>query len=201
MFAHRVFGGTLEGNAQHQYLRTSDGHVLDLTDWTDESAYSHDASFFHNPEHAESMGHCKARVDRWVAEFMEKMPLKESFGDDDTYFNSRSSWWVAPDGTEHELDAGETHEDFARALEPEGTREQGDLQAAGWLRVNAIDDELLVDLPRGVAASRAQRSTLKSIAIENELALKYVRFTLGESLLHEGKVRIEHWSEDMDDPW
>lgn len=78
MFAHRVFGGTLEGNARHQYLRTADGHVLDLTDWSDESAYRHDASFFHNPEHAESMSSCKQRVDSWVAEFVQKHPVRES---------------------------------------------------------------------------------------------------------------------------
>ena len=221
MFAHRVFGGTLEGNAQHQYLRTSDGHVLDLTDWSDESAYSHDASFFHNPEHAESMGHCKARVDRWVAEFVEKMPLKESFEDG---AGPSKNLWIDRHGKTYPIAPGSTHSDVADHLSELASGEGYDaLLSAGWVRVHYdIGSEAIVH--SGQPFTPAQMRVVKHYAEQREVDVydyshgrsvllysfhrprEYKSIfkeygTASESLLHEGKVRIEHWSEEMDDPW
>ena len=72
MFAQRVFGGKIEGNHDHQYVRLPDGQVLDLTDaiGLDKSAaYRHDRAFWNNPEHRDSMASCEPRVERWVKEF------------------------------------------------------------------------------------------------------------------------------------
>lgn len=75
-FAQRVFGGELRGNWHHQYVKLSDGRMLDLNiDAADVQklgtlAHSHDRKFWRNPEHRESMDSCRARVDDWVREFL-----------------------------------------------------------------------------------------------------------------------------------
>ena len=76
MFAQKVFGGKLEGNYDHQYVRLPDGSILDLTDAVglDKSKiYRHDRSFWNNREHRESMDSCVARVNRWTEEFEREM--------------------------------------------------------------------------------------------------------------------------------
>jgi hypothetical protein len=76
MFAQRVFGGRLEGNWDHQYLVLHNGRILDLTEGVGldvEDSYLHDEDFWGNEEHEESMQSCLPRVERWVAEFKQRI--------------------------------------------------------------------------------------------------------------------------------
>ena len=75
MFAQAIFGGRLEGHVDHQFVRLTDGSILDLNeDGADVRAmanpHRHDARFWGNPEHAEALISCKPRVARWVEEFL-----------------------------------------------------------------------------------------------------------------------------------
>jgi hypothetical protein len=82
LFAQRLFGGDLRGNEHHQYLVLDDVRI----DLTEDSLglvelrrkhidpYRHDARFWGNAEHRESMASCAARVDAWVAAFRSPMP-------------------------------------------------------------------------------------------------------------------------------
>lgn len=73
MFAAVVFGGRIAGNADHQYAVVN-GRILDLNEHAKDvreldSPYEHDADFFGNPDHVESLESCADRVSRWIAEF------------------------------------------------------------------------------------------------------------------------------------
>lgn len=75
MFAQRVFGGTIQGNRDHQFLRLDNCAILDLNEGAADVAalaepYQHDRRFWNNREHRESMASCLPRVERWVAEFL-----------------------------------------------------------------------------------------------------------------------------------
>lgn len=75
MFAQRIFGGEVQGNLDHQYLRTWDGNIVDLNiDAEDvkmlgDDAHWHDEGWFGCPEHNESIASCRPRVEKWVREF------------------------------------------------------------------------------------------------------------------------------------
>ena len=72
LFAQRLFGGRIEGNWHHQYVRIDD-QIIDLTDAVGVkigNPYFHDRGFWGNKEHKESMASCEARVNQWVQEFM-----------------------------------------------------------------------------------------------------------------------------------
>lgn len=76
MFAQRLFGGSLRGNGDHQYLQRDDGRIIDLCALASDVAeirrlgrdpYRHDRRWFGNAEHKASMRSCEERVDAWVA--------------------------------------------------------------------------------------------------------------------------------------
>lgn len=78
LFFQKLFGGIIEGHLYHQY-NVLDGKIYDLNaDCQDVRAmasnantYWHDAAFFGNPEHSESMMSCLPRVNCWVKRFKE----------------------------------------------------------------------------------------------------------------------------------
>ncbi len=75
LFAQQIFGGEIQGNANHQFLRTPNGQILDLNiDAADvkklgAGAHGHDKRWFGNRDHKESMKSCMPRVEKWVEEF------------------------------------------------------------------------------------------------------------------------------------
>jgi hypothetical protein len=78
MFAQRIFGGEIQGNYDHQFLRLDNGEIVDLNKDAadvqaivddDEDPYHHDDDFFGSPDHRDSMDSCQPRVDQWVDEF------------------------------------------------------------------------------------------------------------------------------------
>lgn len=83
LFAQAVFGGTLQGNYNHQFVVLDNGIRIDLGEdaqdrlsFSDDGEwYNHDDAFFNNPEHLESMTSCKPRVQRWVKEWTSLHPL------------------------------------------------------------------------------------------------------------------------------
>lgn len=82
MFAQRIFGGKIKGSYSHQYVELDNGKILDLNiDAEDVKAldipHRHDKSFFGNPEHKQSMRSLEPRVDRWVKEFSNLIPVTE----------------------------------------------------------------------------------------------------------------------------
>ncbi len=79
LFAQKLFGGKLQGNWNHQFVVSDSGQIIDLTDGAGLSVndpYKHDRSFWGNIEHRKSLQSCDPRVEKWVAEFMQK---KENF--------------------------------------------------------------------------------------------------------------------------
>lgn len=75
MFAQRLFGGSLRGNVDHQYLQRHDGRVIDLCALASDVAearrlgrdpYRHDRRWFDNADHKASLRSCEKRVDAWV---------------------------------------------------------------------------------------------------------------------------------------
>lgn len=77
LFAHRIFGGKLQGNYDHQYV-VVDGEIVDLNvdakdvrDLMDDGIdpHEHDSDFWGNEDHLESLASCDARVYKWVQEF------------------------------------------------------------------------------------------------------------------------------------
>jgi hypothetical protein len=75
LFAQAIFGGRLEGHVDHQYVRLTDGSILDLNaEAADVKAmanpHRHDSRFWGNAEHADALRSCKPRVDRWIEEFL-----------------------------------------------------------------------------------------------------------------------------------
>lgn len=74
LFAQKIFGGTIFGNENHQYVKLSNGIIIDLNIDAEDvkllaSPHSHDEEFWKNTEHKESMKSCIPRVNRWVEEF------------------------------------------------------------------------------------------------------------------------------------
>lgn len=76
MFAQRLFGGSLRGNVDHQYLQREDGRIIDLCALASDVAetrrlgrdpYRHDRRWFGNAEHKASLRSCEERVEAWVA--------------------------------------------------------------------------------------------------------------------------------------
>lgn len=72
LFAQLIFGGERRGNSDHQWVEFADGGRVDLARSKD-PRYEHDDEFWMNPEHRESLSHCKERVRGWVAEFRTKL--------------------------------------------------------------------------------------------------------------------------------
>lgn len=78
LFAWMVFGGRLEGNADHQWVRLAGGQLLDLSDYAGYRfypsgvAYGPDPAFWLNPEHRRSLDACAERVNAWVATFIAR---------------------------------------------------------------------------------------------------------------------------------
>lgn len=83
LFAHAIFGGRLEGNEAHQFVRLASGDVLDLNHDAPDvqalgaAAHRHDPVWWGNPDHRESMKSCRPRVSAWVAEFSQLHGLTE----------------------------------------------------------------------------------------------------------------------------
>jgi hypothetical protein len=76
LFARAIFGGRLEGNADHQFVRR-DGEIIDLNiDASDvralgTNAHHHDTAFWGSRDHKASVKSCIPRVKEWVAEFLK----------------------------------------------------------------------------------------------------------------------------------
>lgn len=90
LFAWQLFGGTLAGNCRHQYILTQEGDVLDLCSGSAElrsmlEPYVHDAEFFANEEHLESLESCMLRVSDWLKKFNEAMLQSENSKVRNTY--------------------------------------------------------------------------------------------------------------------
>lgn len=78
IFVKLIFGGSIEGNASHQFNRLCNGEILDLNrDAADvallDRPYFHDTTFFGNPEHIESLGSCVPRSQRWAELFLASL--------------------------------------------------------------------------------------------------------------------------------
>ena len=78
LFIKKLFGGSIQGNVDHQY-NVIDGKIIDINkDAKDvlrlENPYNHDPKFFGNPEHMDSMKTCIERVNIWVEEFKKGFP-------------------------------------------------------------------------------------------------------------------------------
>ena len=94
MFAQRIFGGTIQGNYDHQYLVLSD-RVIDLNDDAMDvqkmsNPYRHDKSFFGKKDHKASMKSCEPRVEKWVEEFIRNNTLKFESVMPSSYYNTAS---------------------------------------------------------------------------------------------------------------
>lgn len=95
-FARIIFGGELQGNEKHQFVRLEDGRILDLNRFADDVQHQikfphlHDPEFFGNPEHEESMASCRGRVMDWISEFVQILKKRGKlveFIDGDTPWN------------------------------------------------------------------------------------------------------------------
>lgn len=71
LFAKKLFGGQIVGNADHQVLKTVP-RIIDLTDKFDAETFRNDRQFLNNPEHRESMASCEPRVAQWAEEFRQR---------------------------------------------------------------------------------------------------------------------------------
>jgi hypothetical protein len=94
MFAQRIFGGTIQGNYDHQYLVLSD-RVIDLNDDAMDvqkmsNPYRHDKSFFGKKDYKASMKSCEPRVEKWVEEFIRNNTLKFESVMPSSYYNTAS---------------------------------------------------------------------------------------------------------------
>lgn len=74
IFARYVFGGTLRGNADHQFL-VIDGKVVDLTSGSSDvfaldEPYRHSAHWWGNRDHVYSLESAEPRASVWAAEFL-----------------------------------------------------------------------------------------------------------------------------------
>jgi len=81
LFAQALFGGTLEGNWQHQFVRLPSGQRLDLNEEAldvqalGEDAYRHDPVWWGNRDHRDSLKSCLPRVEAWVQAFEKEWGL------------------------------------------------------------------------------------------------------------------------------
>ncbi len=81
-FARIIFGGELQGNVDHQFVRLPNGRILDLNKSAEDvqkkidHPHIHDPEFFGNPVHEESMASCRGRVLRWVDEFIRMLKTR-----------------------------------------------------------------------------------------------------------------------------
>lgn len=77
LFAQEVFGGSLRGNGDHQYVETPKGEIIDLNiDAQDvkqlgDRAHRHDDLFWGSRDHRVSLNSCRGRVADWVKEFLD----------------------------------------------------------------------------------------------------------------------------------
>lgn len=78
MFALKVFGGTMQGNYDHQWSVTEQDEVIDLTDSGQHPDhfyyYCHDDDFWLNEDHVDALESCIDRVNDWFASFVEELP-------------------------------------------------------------------------------------------------------------------------------
>jgi len=103
MFAQGIFGGELQGNPAHQFVRL-DGEVLDLNadardvrerraeweaaqrkarigrrldgrEWHARDPHAHDRRYWWSMENQEALRRCKPRVDSWTREFIVRQVL------------------------------------------------------------------------------------------------------------------------------
>jgi hypothetical protein len=80
-FVKNIFGGTIQGNFDHQYV-VKDGAIIDLNiDAKDvktlgDKAHVHDPKFFGKRDHKASMKSCEPRVAAWTQEFLSKYGSK-----------------------------------------------------------------------------------------------------------------------------
>lgn len=77
-FSQRLFGGTIRGSYDHQFVVLPNDQILDLNiDAEDvrrlEDPHRHDPAFFGTRDHRISMKSCRPRVDAWVKEFVAKV--------------------------------------------------------------------------------------------------------------------------------
>mgnify|MGYP006352167655 CR=1 FL=1 len=75
IFARYVFGGTLRGNADHQFLVLADGKIVDLTSGSSdvfalEEPYRHSSMWWGNRDHVYSLEAADPRASVWAAEFL-----------------------------------------------------------------------------------------------------------------------------------
>ena len=81
-FARIIFGGELQGNVDHQFVRLANGRILDLNMYADDVQHKidhphiHDPEFFGNPEHEKSMASCRGRVFQWVEDFRKLLKAR-----------------------------------------------------------------------------------------------------------------------------
>lgn len=81
LFAQAVFGGTLQGNYHHQFVRLPSGQRLDLNEDAQdvqalgEQAHRHDPVWWGNRDHREAMESCLPRVQAWLCKFEEECGL------------------------------------------------------------------------------------------------------------------------------
>lgn len=72
LFAQAVFGGALEGNEDHQFVRLPSGDILDLNTASQDvvelgsKAHQHDPAWWGNADHRKSMTSCQPRVEAWL---------------------------------------------------------------------------------------------------------------------------------------
>lgn len=72
LFTQEVFGGDLEANWKHTWVRLN-GEVLDLTGGVDSTHYVKDRSFMRRREFKESLDSCRPRVAEWARLFREEV--------------------------------------------------------------------------------------------------------------------------------
>lgn len=76
LFMHRLFGGSLRGNYQHQYNDIGGLHVDLGRDAADVRAMSdpwlHEPLYFDVPEQRAALQACLPRVDRWVQTYLSQ---------------------------------------------------------------------------------------------------------------------------------
>lgn len=83
-FARIIFGGELQGNVDHQFIRLPNGRILDLNMYADDVQHKidhphiHDPEFFGNPEHEKSMASCRGRVFQWVEDFRKLLKARDN---------------------------------------------------------------------------------------------------------------------------
>lgn len=78
LFAVCVFGGRMRGNDEHQYAVHPTYGIIDLTNGVMGREMGHDAGWWANKDHVESMQSCVPRVERWVEEFLREQAFDKT---------------------------------------------------------------------------------------------------------------------------